>query len=177
MASTYPATLDSLSTSSANSTPSENTHPALHNDANDAINKIEAELGTTPSGSHSTVKARIGWVDVTVVACSDESTAITSGTANVTFRTLGARTLVGVRASLSTAQTSGSIFTVDINKNGTTVLSTKLTINNTEKTSVTAATAAVISVSSFADDDEVTIDVDQVGDGTAKGLKVTLLWG
>lgn len=176
MASGYPTTLDSLPTDNTNGTPSENTHPALHNDANDAINKIEGELGTSPSGSHATVAARLGWMDATVVACSDESTAIASGTANVTFRTLGARTLVGVRASLSTAQTSGSIFTVDINKNGTTVLSTKLTIDNTEKTSVTAATAAVISVSSFADDDEVTIDVDQVGDGTAKGLKVALLW-
>jgi hypothetical protein len=113
----------------------------------------------------------------TQVACSDEATAITTGTAKVAFRMVGARTLVGVRASLSTAQTSGSIFTVDINKNGTTVLSTKLTIDNTEKTSTTAAAAAVISVTSFADDDEVTIDVDQVGDGTAKGLKVTLLWG
>lgn len=122
-------------------------------------------------------KASAAGLTNTQVACSDEATAITTGTAKVAFRMVGARTLVGVRASLSTAQTSGSIFTVDINKNGTTVLSTKLTIDNTEKTSTTAAAAAVISVTSFADDDEVTIDVDQVGDGTAKGLKVTLLWG
>jgi hypothetical protein len=84
-------------------------------------------------------------------------------------------TLTGVRASLTTAQTSGSIFTVDINESGTTVISTKLTIDNTEKTSTTAATPAVISDSSLADDAEITIDVDQIGDGTAKGLKVTLL--
>lgn len=57
MASKYPAELDSLSTSSSNSTKNENTHPALHNDANDAINKIEAELGINPSGSAPTVKA------------------------------------------------------------------------------------------------------------------------
>jgi hypothetical protein len=62
---------------------------------------------------------------------------------------------------------------VDINKNGTTVLSTKLTIDASEVTSTTAATAAVISVSAFADDDEVEFDIDVAGTG-AKGLKVTL---
>jgi hypothetical protein len=66
-------------------------------------------------------------------------------------------------------------FTVDINEAGTFLsLSTKLTIDNTEKTSVTAATPAVISDSSLADDAEMSIDIDQVGDGTAKGLKITL---
>jgi hypothetical protein len=109
-----------------------------------------------------------------VVAASDETTALTTGTAKVTFRMPHAMTLTGVRASLSTAQASGSIFTVDINEGGTSVLSTKLTIDNTEKTSTTA-TAAVISDSSLADDAEITIDIDQIGDGTAKGLKVILI--
>lgn len=109
------------------------------------------------------------------IACSDETTALTTGTAKVTFRMPYAFTLTGVRASLTTAQSSGSIFTVDINESGTTVLSTKLTIDNTEKTSTTAVTAPVISDSSLADDAEITIDIDQVGDGTAKGLKVYLI--
>lgn len=108
------------------------------------------------------------------VAVSDETTALTTGTAKIKFRMPRAITLTAVRGSLSTAQTSGSIFTVDINESGTTVLSTKLTIDNTEKTSVTAATPAVISDSSLADDAEMSIDIDQVGDGTAKGLKITL---
>ena len=86
-----------------------------------------------------------------------------------------AMTLSAVRCSLTTAQTSGSIFTVDINGGGTTILSTKLTIDNTEKTSTTAATAAVISDTALSDDTEITIDIDQVGDGTAKGLKITLI--
>jgi hypothetical protein len=108
-------------------------------------------------------------------AASDETTALTTGTAKVTFRMPYAMTLTAVRASLSTAQASGSIFTVDINEGGTSVLSTKLTIDNTEKTSTTAATAAVISDSALADDAEITIDIDQIGNGTAKGLKVTLI--
>jgi hypothetical protein len=109
------------------------------------------------------------------VACSDETTALTAGTAKVTFRVPCAITLTSVRASLTTAQASGSIFTVDINENGTSILSTKLTIDNTEKTSTTAATPAVISDTALADDAEITIDIDQIGDGTAKGLKITLI--
>jgi hypothetical protein len=108
-------------------------------------------------------------------AASDETTALTTGTAKVTFRAPSAFTLTGVRASLTTAQASGSIFTVDINQNGTSVLSTKLTIDNTEKTSVTAATPPVISTSAITDDAEITIDIDQIGNGTAKGLKITLI--
>lgn len=176
MPSAYPGALDALPTTSANSTPSTDTHPALHNDANAAINAIQGELGITPSGSRSNVKARLDAVDVTQVACSDETTALTTGTAKATFRVVGARNLIGVRGSLSTAQTSGTVVTVDVNKNGTTVLSTKLTCDNGEKTTTTAATPAVISVAAFADDDEVTVDIDALGDGTAKGLKVSLLW-
>jgi hypothetical protein len=109
------------------------------------------------------------------IACSDEVTALTAGAAKVTFRMPHAMTLTAVRASLTTAQTSGSIFTVDINAGGTSILSTKLTIDNTEKTSKTAATPAVISNAALADDAEITIDIDQIGDGTAKGLKVYLI--
>jgi hypothetical protein len=110
-----------------------------------------------------------------VVAASDETTALTAGTAKITFRMPRAVTLTAVRASLTTAQASGSIFTVDINESGTSILSTKLTIDNTEKTSTTAATPPVISDANLADDAEMTIDIDQIGDGTAKGLKVTLI--
>lgn len=109
------------------------------------------------------------------LAVSDEFTSLATGAGQVTFRMPYAMTLSAVRASLTNAQASGSIFTVDINENGSTILSTKLTIDNTEKTSTTAATPAVISDTSLADDAEITIDVDQIGDGTATGLKVTLI--
>jgi hypothetical protein len=117
-----------------------------------------------------------GWADVSTevhpLACSDETTALSTGTAKITYRMPYAFTVTSVKATLTAAQTSGSIFTVDINESGTSILSTKLTIDNTEKTSKTAATAAVISDSSLADDAEITVDIDQIGDGTAKGLKV-----
>lgn len=127
----------------------------------------------TPEGLLAALK---GFTREFIFAASDETTALTTGNTKTTFRAPRAFTLTGVRGSLSTAQSSGSILTIDINKGGVTVLSTKLTIDNGEKTSTTALTAAVISVTSFADDDEITVDIDQVGDGTAKGLKITLLY-
>lgn len=109
-------------------------------------------------------------------AASDETTAITADASvpKLTYRVVGAKTITGIRASLTTAQASGNIFTVDVKKNGTTILSTLLTIDNTSETSVGAATPAVISVTSLADDDEITIFVTQIGNGTAKGLKVSI---
>jgi hypothetical protein len=109
------------------------------------------------------------------IAVGDEATALTTGAAKITFRMPVAITLTSVKASLNVAQSSGSIFTVDINEGGSSILSTKLTIDNTETTSKTAATAAVISDSALAEDAVMTIDIDQVGSGTAAGLKVYLI--
>jgi len=109
------------------------------------------------------------------VAVSDETTALTTGTAKVTFRMPFAFTLSAVRASVTTAPT-GSTLVVDINEGGTTILSTKISIDASEKTSTTAATAAVISDTALADDAEITIDIDQVGSTIAgAGLKVYLI--
>lgn len=109
------------------------------------------------------------------IAVSDESTALTTGTAKVTFRMPFAFTLTAVRASVTTAPT-GSVLTVDINEGGSSILSTKLTIDASEKTSTTAATPAVISDTTLADDAEVTIDIDTVGSTVAgAGLKVYLI--
>jgi hypothetical protein len=109
------------------------------------------------------------------LACSDETTALTTGTAKVTFRLPYAMTLTAVRASVTTAPT-GSTLVVDVNEGGTSVLSTKLSIDATEKSSTTAATAAVISDSALADDAEITIDIDQIGATIAgAGLKLWLI--
>ena len=109
------------------------------------------------------------------IACSDDTTLLTTGTAKATFRMPYAFTLTAVRASVSTAPT-GSVLTVDINEGGSTILSTKLTIDASEKTSTSAATAAVMSDTALADDAEITIDIDGVGSTVAgKGLKVTLI--
>lgn len=119
------------------------------------------------------------WVSDTqciAVACSDETTALTTGTAKVTFRMPYAFTLTDVRASVTTAPTGGTLLTVDVNEGGTTILSTKLTFDASEKTTTTAATPRVISDATLADDAEMTIDIDAVGSTIAgAGLKVYLI--
>ena len=108
-----------------------------------------------------------------VIALGDETTAITAGNGKVTFRMPYAFTLTEVRASLNVASSSG-IPTIDINEGGASILSTKLTIDATEKTSKTAAVPAVISDANLADDAELTFDIDVAGTGAA-GLKVVLI--
>lgn len=67
MASTYPATLDTFATNKANATATTTDHPAHHNDLADAVNKIEAELGTDPAGAVATVKARLDAIEAAAV--------------------------------------------------------------------------------------------------------------
>jgi hypothetical protein len=111
--------------------------------------------------------------EVIELAASDETTTLTTGTAKLTFRMPFALTLTAVRSSVTTASSSGLV-TADIKENGATILSTLLSIDATERTSTTAATAAVISDTALADDAEITIDITAAGTG-AKGLKVTLI--
>jgi hypothetical protein len=113
--------------------------------------------------------------EVISAAVSDETTDLSTGTSVLTFRMPYAMTLEDVRASVGTAPT-GSTLIVDINESGTTVLSTKLSIDSGEKTSTTATTPVVISDSSLADDAEITVDIDQVGATVAgAGLKIYLI--
>ena len=116
-----------------------------------------------------------GAIQCIPIAVSDETTALTTGSAKVTFRMPYAFTLAEVRSSVTTAPT-GAALVVDINEGGSSILSTKLSIDATEKTSTTATTPPVISDTSLADDAEITIDIDQVGSTIAgTGLKVYLI--
>ena len=100
--------------------------------------------------------------EVILLACSDETTALTVGTGKVTFRCPFAFTITGVSASVTTAPV-GSTIICDINEAGSTILSTKLSIDASEKTSTSAASAAVISDANIAADAEITVDIDQIG--------------
>ena len=83
----------------------------------------------------------------------------------------------GCVATLRTAQASGSILTVDVNKNGTSIFATRLTFDNTENTTRTATTPAVYAAGgdTFAKGDVISFDVDQIGTSGANGLQVWLL--
>jgi hypothetical protein len=141
-----------------------------------AIEELTAGTGLTLSGGDLSVnQSAVKPTESFVIAASDETTALTTGTAKVTFRMPYAFTLTAVRASVTTAPT-GATLNVDINEGGVSVLSTVITIDATEKTSTTAATPAVISDGALADDAEMTIDIDQIGSTIAgAGLKVYLI--
>ncbi|WP_159522885.1 hypothetical protein [Sunxiuqinia indica] len=112
----------------------------------------------------------------TTIALSDETTDLTIGTAIRTFRMPVACTITKLRASLTTA-TGGTNLVLDINEGGTSILSTKLSIDIGETTSKTAGAPYVISDSSIADDAQMTIDIDQVGSTTAgTGSKVIIYY-
>lgn len=125
-----------------------------------------ANIGVGAVGTQATITESF------VVALSDETTTLTTGTAKVTMRMPYAFTVTQIRASVNTVSSSG-LPTVDVKKNGSSVFSTLLTIDASEKTSQTAATAAVVSSASWSDDDEITFDVTVAGTGT-KGLKVVI---
>lgn len=110
-----------------------------------------------------------------IVAMSDETTSLTTGNGKVRFRAPFGMTLWQIpRASVNTASTSG-VITIDIDENGNSIFSTRLTIDANEKSSTTAAAPAVLSDTSIADDAEITFDIIGAGTG-ANGLKVILYY-
>ena len=114
------------------------------------------------------------------VACGSETDAITTGTAKITFRMPFALTLnageSGVRASLTGAGSTSGTTTVDINEGGSTILSTKCTIDDGDLTSVGASSAVVVSDVNLADNASITVDVDAVTGGADEtGLKIQLI--
>ncbi len=107
---------------------------------------------------------------------SEFSGVLSAETGHIVFRAPYAFTLLGVRACVDTAPTADLI--IDINEAGTTLLSTKLSIQSGSQTSKDVYTAAVaigseyvISDSAIADDAEITIDIDATTGGV--GLVVT----
>ena len=151
--------------------------------ADDAINSehyTDGSIDTAHIADGQITLAKVATAaktEVIAIACGDETTATAAATAVVTFHMPYAFYLTGIKAGVTTAPV-GSVLTVDLNEAGSTCLTTKLTIDAGEKTSATAATAAVIGGAgpALAADALMTIDVDGVGSSTAgAGLKVYLI--
>ncbi|MCP4089606.1 MAG: hypothetical protein GY746_07415, partial [Gammaproteobacteria bacterium] len=108
-----------------------------------------------------------------ILACSDETSDLTTGTAKLTYRMPYAFTLSEVKSSVTTAPV-GATLTVDINDGGTSIMTTnKLDILTTATIDDGTAT---LTDTAIAEDAIVTVDIDTVGSGTAgAGLKVTLI--
>jgi len=89
------------------------------------------------------------------------------------YRVPWAATLTAVKANRNGTNTNDSV-TIDVNEGGTSVLSTKITIDQNEATSLTAATPAVISDSAIANDALLTFDIDSANTSDEGPLTVTL---
>ena len=59
MATNYPGAIDTYTNPLSSEPMNAPSHAGQHANANDAVESIEAELGTDPSGSYDTVKARL----------------------------------------------------------------------------------------------------------------------
>tara|TARA_R100000963_G_scaffold17519_2_gene12249 strand:- start:1038 stop:1460 length:423 start_codon:yes stop_codon:yes gene_type:complete len=113
-----------------------------------------------------------------IVAASDETTAITTGTAKTTWRMPYPFQILSVKASLTTAGGTSGTTTIDVNDDTVSIFSTLLTIDQGELSSVTAAIPYVLAATGYTilPDSSMTIDVDAIsGGGSETGLKVELI--
>lgn len=125
-------------------------------------------LGALTSGSY-------GNQECLIIAVSDETTDLTTGTAKVTFCMPYNFNLVKVKASVGTVSSSGNP-AFDLNDDGVSVFSTTVSIDSGEKFSDTAVTASVLTSTplAIASGSLMTIDIDTAGTG-AKGAKLYLI--
>jgi len=104
----------------------------------------------------------------------DETTDATTGVKNTLYMPAAGK-IHSVAAGATTA-TSGGALTLDVHKEGTTIFSTKITIDSGETDTSTAATPAALTTSptSFAAGDKIEFEVDSTTAGAA-GLHADLL--
>ena len=110
MASSYPSSLDSFDTIASDKKTSDSvggrTHRQMHNDLGDAIESVQTELGTNPSGAYATVKARFEAIEGTTLPQVDAKGDLLVGTADNTYDNLTVGTNDTVLVADS-AQTEG----------------------------------------------------------------------
>jgi len=98
----------------------------------------------------------------------DETTAITTGTAKLSFRMPRDMQLEKLKVSLTT--TGSTTTRIDVNLNGTTLLSSPISLAS----GVFVNSTTSIATSNIAEDDLITVDIDAAG-AEAKGCKVYLI--
>ena len=105
----------------------------------------------------NTIPAEWFWI-----AQQDQDLVFTADTDVVVLAGMQGCTVLAVRAGVKNVSTAG-VVTFDLNDSATTMLSTKLTIDANEATSLTAAAAAVISVRDHTDGWTLKMDIDTAG--------------
>jgi hypothetical protein len=114
MTSAYPASLDSFATTRVDATPMVTTHAADHDNANDAINKIEAELGVLPKGVYADVTTRLA--------------AIETPTINAQTGTTYTLVLADASKIVSMSNAAGNTLTIPLNATAAFPVGTQITL-------------------------------------------------
>ena len=111
----------------------------------------------------------------------DDTTVLTTGDGKLSFcipASLDGAVVQQVAAFVSTVSASGGPILVQLRNvtDSVDILSTMINIDDSEKTSYTAATAAVVNPANkiLQKGDLIAVDIDDAGDGAAKGLGVIL---
>lgn len=137
------------------------------------FNSIAAGTGgITLSSNANTITISNVETNTTTIALSDTVNAITTGTEKQSWFAPYAFTIKSLKLTVGTQSSSG-IVRVNIKEAGTTILSTRISIDALEDTSATAATAYVLSDTSIASNAKLTFDIDDAGTG-AKNLQLTI---
>lgn len=110
---------------------------------------------------------------VSIAAFSQAGTVATgTGTFRIYNDSGATQTIAAVRASVGTAPTGASLI-VDINKNGTTIFSTQANRPTIAISGNTSGKVTNMDVTTWADGDYLTVDVDQIG-STIPGSSLTV---
>jgi hypothetical protein len=135
---------------------------------NNRTNKFTVDyLGNAYDGTANQLATYAGITNVMTWALSDMTTALTTGTnKNYWYAPALGMTIKWVRATVALKSTSGTP-TFDINEAGTSILSTKITIDSDEFDSLDATAPPVISDSSIAAKAKVDFDIDVAGTAAA----------
>jgi len=128
---------------------------------------VAADLGSGTGSSSNFLRGDMAWSVPSVVKTLVffVSGTLTVASASIRLHVPEAMTITNVTAAVNTAPTGASLI-VDVNKNGTTIFSTqgnRPTIAATE----TEDTSSTPDVTALAQNDVVTIDVDQIGSTVA----------
>lgn len=100
---------------------------------------------------------------------------VSAGINKFSWRMDEARVVRYVRATLTTPQSSGPKFTIDIKRgDGSSIFTTPLSFDNGADNTAFASVPSVIGNGTFSINEKFSVDVSQIGDGTASGLKLTL---
>lgn len=89
MASSYPGGLDALTNPTGSDSMASVSHAGQHANANDAIEAIQAELGTDPAGASATVAARFNTKVTKAASSTDNALARFDGTGGDTVQNSG----------------------------------------------------------------------------------------